>query len=43
MLFLPKASTPSIDFTLTQKKAPFPLLNENNALFAHEKFDIGTK
>jgi hypothetical protein len=25
------------------KKAPFPLLNVNNALFAPEKFDIGPK
>ena len=25
------------------KKAPFPLLNVNNALFAPEKFDMGPK
>ncbi len=25
------------------KKAPFPLLNANNALFAPEKFNIGPK
>ena len=27
----------------SNKKAPFPLLNVNNALFAPEKFNIGLK
>ena len=42
MLFLPKASTPSIDFTLTQKN-PVPITKCEQCLFAPEKFDIGPK